>query len=174
MNGMKLALPGMIARRRGHIVNMASVAGRSPVPGGASYAASKAAVVSLTETARVEYAGTGVDFTCVMPSFTATELIAGTKGTRFIANVTPQAVAEAIVAAVAQPKPDVFVPSVVGMIVKTQPLIGRRVRDAINHFIKADRTFLDVDKSARASYDQRISRPVAAETDRAESTASSV
>src|ERR1700735_1998312 len=52
MVGMKLALPGMLARGRGQIVNMSSVAGRSPVPGGASYAASKAAVFSLTAPAR--------------------------------------------------------------------------------------------------------------------------
>ncbi len=166
MNGMKLALPGMIERRRGHVVNVSSVAGRSPVPGGASYAASKAAVVSLTETARVEFAGRGIEFTCVMPSFTATELIAGTKGTRFIGNVTPEAVAEAIAAAVQAPQPDVFVPRIVGLLVKTQPLIGRRIRDAMNHFIKADQTFLDVDTSARAAYDARISRPVASETSR--------
>src|SRR5205807_10431098 len=74
LTGMKLALPEMLARGRGQIINVASIAGKGPVPGGASYAASKAAIVSLTETARVEFAGTGIDFTCVMPSFTDTEL----------------------------------------------------------------------------------------------------
>lgn len=156
MIGMKLMLPGMIERGHGHIVNVASVAGKAPVPGGASYAASKAAVVSLTETARVEFAGSGVRFTCVMPSFTATELIAGTKGTRFIANVAPEAVAGAIADAIARPRPDVYVPAVVGVIARTTPLIGRRLRDAINHAIGADRTFLDVDREARAAYDARI------------------
>jgi NAD(P)-dependent dehydrogenase (short-subunit alcohol dehydrogenase family) len=164
MVGMKLALPGMLARGRGQIVNMSSVAGRSPVPGGASYAASKAAVFSLTETARVEYAGRGVSFTCVMPSFTATELIAGTKGVRFIPNVEASAVADAIVGAIELPKADVFVPSSVGAIIRTQPLIGRRMRDAINRLLGADRTFLNVDRGARASYDARISRPVGAES----------
>src|SRR5438046_1860036 len=37
LTGMKLALPGMLRRGRGHIVNVASAAGKSPVPGGASY-----------------------------------------------------------------------------------------------------------------------------------------
>jgi hypothetical protein len=91
-----------------------------------------------------------------MPSFTATELIAGTKGTKFIANVTPDAVATAIADAIAKPKPDVYVPAAVGVIARTQPLIGRRVRDAINRAIGADRTFLDVDRTARAGYDARI------------------
>ncbi len=156
LTGMKLALPDMVARGRGQIVNVASVAGKSPVPGGASYAASKAAIVSLTETARVEFAGNGIDFTCVMPSFTATDLIAGTTGTRFIPNVQPAAVATAIADAIQKPRPDVYVPAAVGMIVRAQPLLGRRLRDTINHLIKADRTFLDVDHSARAAYDARI------------------
>jgi NAD(P)-dependent dehydrogenase (short-subunit alcohol dehydrogenase family) len=156
MTGMKLALPAMLERGSGQIVNVASIAGKAPVPGGASYAASKAAIVSLTETARVEFAGKGVRFTCVMPSFTATELILGTKGTRFIANVEPQAVATAIADAITKPKPDVYVPAAVGVIARTQPLIGRRVRDAINRAIGADRTFLDVDQTARAAYDARI------------------
>jgi NAD(P)-dependent dehydrogenase (short-subunit alcohol dehydrogenase family) len=159
MNGMKLALPAMLGRGHGQIVNVASVAGKAPVPGGASYAASKAAVVSLTETARVEFRGKGVDFTCVMPSFAATELIAGTKGTRFVPTVKPEDVGAAIAAAVARPKPDVFVPASVGAIVRTQPLLGRRIRDAINRALKADRTFLDFDHSARATYEARITEP---------------
>jgi NAD(P)-dependent dehydrogenase (short-subunit alcohol dehydrogenase family) len=159
MHGMKLALPAMIARGRGHLVNVASIAGKSPVPGGASYAASKAAIISLTETARVEFAGKGIAFTCVMPSFTATELIAGTKGTKFIPNVKPEAVASGIVAAIEKPRPDVYVPAAVGVIARLQPFIGRRIRDAINHAIGADRTFLDVDQKARAGYDARISTP---------------
>jgi NADP-dependent 3-hydroxy acid dehydrogenase YdfG len=163
MTGMKLALPGMLARGRGHIVNVASIAGKSPVPGGASYAASKAAIISLTETARVEFAGKGVYFTCVMPSFTATELIAGTKGTRFIPNVKPEDVARGIVQAVEKPRLDVYVPAAVGVIARTQPFLGRRLRDAINHAIGADRTFLDIDHAARAGYDARISSPADAE-----------
>jgi NAD(P)-dependent dehydrogenase (short-subunit alcohol dehydrogenase family) len=158
LNGMKVALPGMLQRGRGHIVNISSVAGRAPVPGGLTYAASKAAIVSATESARVEYAGTGVNFTCVMPSFTATELISGTKGTRFVPTVKPEDVARAITRAVGRPAYDVFVPSSVGVIVKTTPLIGRKLRDAINHMIKADRTFLEVDQTARAAYESRIAR----------------
>jgi NAD(P)-dependent dehydrogenase (short-subunit alcohol dehydrogenase family) len=163
--GMKLALPAMLARGSGQIINMASVAGRSPVPGGLTYAASKAAIVSATESARVEYAGRGVSFTCVMPSFTATDLIAGTKGVRFIANITPEAVAKAIAKAVRSEKKDVFVPGSVGVVIRTQPLVGRRMRDAINHMIRADRTFLEVDRSARSYYEERIGQPIATDAD---------
>lgn len=156
MTGMKLALPGMLDRRRGHIVNIASAAGRSPVPGGASYCATKAAIVALTETARVEFAGRGVDFTCVMPSFTATDLIAGTRVTRLIPAVAPAAVGEAIARAAVRPRPDVYVPAIVGPMLRMQPLLGRRLRDAMNRLIGADRSFLDIDHAARRDYDARI------------------
>ena len=159
LTGMKAALPAMLERGAGHIVNVASVAGKAPVPGGLTYAATKAAVISATETARVEYVGRGVAFTCVMPSFTNTELIAGTKGTRFVKNVEPEDVAKAIVAAIRRPRADVYVPRAIGGVVRTQPLLGRRLRDAINRALKADRTFLEVDQGARAAYDRRIAAP---------------
>jgi NAD(P)-dependent dehydrogenase (short-subunit alcohol dehydrogenase family) len=165
LTGMKLALPAMLERGAGHIVNVASIAGKSPVPGGETYASSKAAVISLTESARVEFADSGIYFTCVMPSFTATELIAGTKGTKLISNVEPEAVATAIARTLEKRRPDAYVPAAVGVIARTQPLIGRRVRDRINHSIGADRTFLEIDRAARAAYDARIrgSRADAAE-----------
>jgi NAD(P)-dependent dehydrogenase (short-subunit alcohol dehydrogenase family) len=159
LTGMKTALPAMLARGKGHIINVASVAGKAPVPGGLTYAATKAAVISMTESARVEFAGKGVDFTCVMPSFTNTELIAGTQGTRGIKNAEPEDVANAIVAAVHKPRCDVYVPRAVGAIVRAQPLLGRRLRDTINHALGADRTFLEIDHGARAAYDHRIAAP---------------
>jgi NAD(P)-dependent dehydrogenase (short-subunit alcohol dehydrogenase family) len=161
ITGMKLVLPGMLARGRGHIVNVASIAGREPAPGASTYCASKAAVVMLTESARAEYAGAGIAFTCVMPSFTATELIAGTQGMRFVPTVSPADVGAAIAAVVAQdqPQPDLFVPAVVGWASRLNRLVGRRVRDRIAHQLGADRTFLDVDTDARAEYHERIAAP---------------
>ena len=91
-----------------------------------------------------------------MPSFTATELIAGTKGTKGIKTVTPEAVAQAILRGVDKDRKDVFVPGSVGTIVKITPLLGRRLRDALNRSIGAYDTFLDVDHGARAAYDTRI------------------
>lgn len=156
MTGMRAALPDMIARGRGHIVNVASMAGTAPVPGGLSYGASKAAVISMTETARVEFARTGVQFTCILPSFTNTELIAGTSGTKFVRNLEPEEVAEGIVAAIATGKPDVYLPRILGPIARLQPVFGRRVRDFMNHLLDADTTFLSVDTAARSGYDARI------------------
>ena len=155
LRGMRLVLPAMLARRRGHIVNVASVAGKAPAPGGLTYSATKFAVVGATETARVEYRGSGIEFTCVMPSFTNTELIMGTAGTKFVKTIEAKDVAEAIATAVEKPRDDVFVPWSVGRIVWSYPLIGRRIRDAVGRALGADRVFLEVDKTARASYDKR-------------------
>jgi NAD(P)-dependent dehydrogenase (short-subunit alcohol dehydrogenase family) len=154
--GMRLALPGMLMRRSGHIVNVASAAGKAPVPGAACYGASKAAVISLTESARVEFRGRGVDFTCVLPSFTATDLISGTKGTRFVATSSPDDVAGAIAGAIERPRADVYIPTAIGLYMRALPLLGRRPRDAIARAMGADRTFLDIDHSARAGYDERL------------------
>lgn len=156
INGMHLALPAMVERGRGHIINIASSAGKTPVPGGLTYCGTKAAVIALTETARVEYADTGVQFTCVMPSFTNTELIAGTSGLKFIPTAQPDDVAQAIVNVVARPAADVFVPKIIGPILNSQPLIGRHLRDMVNQQLGAYSTFLDFDQNARAQYQHRI------------------
>ncbi|MFE6926015.1 SDR family oxidoreductase [Nocardia sp. NPDC057663] len=156
MIGMRAALPGMISRGHGHIVNVSSMAGTAPIPGGLSYGASKAAVISMTETARVEFAKSGVAFTCVLPSFTNTELVAGTTGTKFVRNLEPEEVAEGIVGAIAGRKPDVYLPGILGPMARLQPVLGRKLRDFMNHALKADTTFLTVDKSARSGYDARI------------------
>ncbi|MGW4124977.1 SDR family oxidoreductase [Nocardia sp. NPDC004711] len=157
MIGMRAALPGMISRGSGHIVNVSSMAGTAPIPGGLSYGASKAAVISMTETARVEFAKSGVSFTCVLPSFTNTELIAGTRGTKFVRNLEPEEVAEGIVGAIAARKADVYLPGILGPIARLQPVFGRKLRDFMNHLLDADTTFLAFDKSARSGYDARIS-----------------
>jgi hypothetical protein len=61
------ALPGMLARRRGGVLNVASVAGYVPGPGMAMYYASKAGLRSLSEALWAETRGTGVAVTCLCP-----------------------------------------------------------------------------------------------------------
>ena len=57
--GSKLALQRFIPRRRGHLVNIASTAGKSGFPGGVTYCATKHAVVGLSEAIRQEVPGWG-------------------------------------------------------------------------------------------------------------------
>jgi NAD(P)-dependent dehydrogenase (short-subunit alcohol dehydrogenase family) len=154
--GMRLALPDMIAQGEGHIVNIASSAGKTSVPGGLTYCSTKAGLIHLTEGARLEFGDRGISFTCVMPSFTNTDLVAGTKGTRFIKNVEPEDVASAIAHGIEKKSKDVFAPKSLRAIYALQPLMGRRLRDRMYRTLGAYETFLDIDQTGRASYDERV------------------
>ena len=69
IHGMRLVLPHMIERGRGHIVNVASMAGKLVIPGMAVYNASKFAAVGLSAAVREEYRDSGVSVTpcCQVP-----------------------------------------------------------------------------------------------------------
>ncbi|GAA0370328.1 SDR family oxidoreductase [Actinoallomurus spadix] len=60
-------LPGMVARGRGHVINVGSVAGTYPYPGGNVYGATKAFVHQFSQNLRSDLHGTGVRVTCVEP-----------------------------------------------------------------------------------------------------------
>jgi 3-hydroxy acid dehydrogenase / malonic semialdehyde reductase len=66
-------LPGMVARNRGHIVNIGSVAGSWPYPGGNVYGASKAFVLQFSRNLRADLLGTAVRVTNVAPGMAETE-----------------------------------------------------------------------------------------------------
>ena len=68
-------VPAMVERGRGRILNVASIAAFQPVPGLASYAATKAYVLSLTESLAVELKGSGVTATALCPGITATAML---------------------------------------------------------------------------------------------------
>jgi 3-hydroxy acid dehydrogenase/malonic semialdehyde reductase len=64
-------LPGMVERGRGHVINMGSVAGTYPYPGGNAYGASKAFVHQFSLNLRSDLHGTGVRVTCIEPGIVA-------------------------------------------------------------------------------------------------------
>ena len=101
INGMRAALPGMVERGRGHVVNVASMLGKMELPGLASYVASKHAVVGSGRRCAAELAGTGVTLTTVLPAVVNTELSSGITIplSRFF-KVEPEDVARAIVGSV--------------------------------------------------------------------------
>jgi hypothetical protein len=78
----KLILPGMVARKRGRILNVASTAAFQPIPYQATYAATKAFVLSFSEAVHTDLHGTGVSCTALCPGPTRTEFtdVAGMQG----------------------------------------------------------------------------------------------
>jgi NADP-dependent 3-hydroxy acid dehydrogenase YdfG len=154
--GSKLALQRFLPRGSGHLVNIASTAGKAGVPGGATYSATKHAVVGLTEAIRGEIRDSGVETSVVMPVPVNTELAAGlVRGRGLTATVEPEQVADAIVEALERPRHDVYVPKAIVAGIRLGALMPRRVAEAFGRSAKTDRILAEADMSARAAYEQR-------------------
>jgi NAD(P)-dependent dehydrogenase (short-subunit alcohol dehydrogenase family) len=158
LTGTKLALRRMRPRRTGHIVNVASMVGKISPPGGASYVASKHAVVGLTESVALENRDYGIECSIVMPVVVKTELAAGLKESRGVKSVAPEDVAAAIVGALKVPRRDVFVPREVGPIHKASYVLPIRAQEAVARALKSDKILQDIDHGQRAAYEDRAAR----------------
>ena len=115
VHGCQAALPVMRRQGRGVIINVSSIVGHRALAGGAAYAATKAAQVSLTESLRMELRGTGIAACTVHPVSTETEFAdvaaqasAGRKGGPVGPRQSADAVARAIVACARRPRPEVY------------------------------------------------------------------
>lgn len=99
-------LPGMLERRRGHVVQISSVAGLVSPAYTAPYGATKGGLVRLTESLRMEHAGSGVGFSAVCPGFTRGAgmyqrmVDEGLSAPKVLGTTTDTTVAEGVVSAV--------------------------------------------------------------------------
>ena len=114
IHGTKEAVRRMKPRGTGHIVNVASSAGKTGFPNLATYCAAKHGVVGLSEAVRAELRGTGVEISVVMPGIVKTELSTGLVESPVFKAVTPEQVADAVIDALKFPRHDVFVPKSIG------------------------------------------------------------
>jgi short-subunit dehydrogenase len=156
IHGMRLVLPHMIKRRRGHVVNVASMAGKLAVPGMAVYNASKFAAVGLSAAVREEYRDSGVSVSTVLPSAVRTRLAAGVPLGRGLPTVEPEAVAKAIVASVNSRRAEITVPRYLAgwdLLAAVTPMpLMRLGRRAIRH----RRALTSVQVDVREAYDEAI------------------
>jgi short-subunit dehydrogenase len=108
-------LPGMLERGRGHVVNLASVAGKAAAPYLASYAATKHAVVGFTHSLRGEYVERPVGFSAICPIFiTRVGMYGRLEGQvgeppRMLTTKPPEAVGEAVVKAIREDRAELIV-----------------------------------------------------------------
>jgi NADP-dependent 3-hydroxy acid dehydrogenase YdfG len=158
--GMKVILPRMLGRGAGHVVNIASQAGKYGLPGGATYCASKAAVINLSRTVRKELRGAGIDISVISPVAVNTELGLGLSEPRQrqFRKIEPQQVAEAIVETLRFPRFDVHVPKQLSVSERVSALLPIGVQDGLSRVTRADAVLAHVDTGARADYELRAAR----------------
>jgi short-subunit dehydrogenase len=97
---IEAVLPGMLARRRGHIIGVASMAGYRGFPWMISYSASKAALIAYLEALRPGLRRRGVTVTTVCPGFVRTRMCTSVPYQRPIPMIEPQQAARHLVRAV--------------------------------------------------------------------------
>lgn len=125
-------LPGMIARGRGHVVNISSAAGMLSNPNMSVYCASKWALIGWSDSLRLEMqAGrTGVRVTTVTPTYIDTGMFQGAK-LRLIPVLRPEAVADAIVRAIRRDRIFLRLPGLVNLLPFLKGIMPARVFDAV-------------------------------------------
>lgn len=154
--GSRLALQRMLPRRSGHLVNIASGAGRVPLPGSAVYSASKHGIVGLTESLRLEYWDSGIGFTLVHPAQVKTAMLQGQPQPRLLPVVTPEDVAQAVIGAVRENKFEVWVPASQGVSFKLGNLLPRPLRERVLRALGVGRIAGEADLTARREYHERM------------------
>jgi short-subunit dehydrogenase len=135
----QLALPAMLARGSGQVVNLGSLAGLSPVPYNTVYATTKHAVVGFSQSLRYELAGTGVGVSVVCPGFVReagmfTRYVAGGEDAGLAGTVSPREVADAVVAAIRHDRGRIVVTPALA---RSTPLLGAISPGAIYGIMRA-------------------------------------
>jgi NADP-dependent 3-hydroxy acid dehydrogenase YdfG len=167
LTGMRTVIPGMVARGRGHVVNIASMAGMIPIPGMVTYNASKFAAVGASLAARREYDGTGVAVCAILPSAVRTELSSGADLGGALPTVDPEDVAAAVLDTLRTRAARTSVPK---WVAPGWSLVEAFVPEPVERLARrlaGDRRGLDLDASARKAYTDRIDRHATAHTEEA-------
>lgn len=158
IHGMKAVLPKMLERQTGHIVNVASLAGKYPIPGASIYCATKFAVVGLTASMQQELRDTPIGLSAVLPSKVLTELSSGTGDSLPIPTVEPQDVANAIIQAIAHNLTEIAVPNYLTHTPKAYGLVPHWLNTGFRKLIGDDRILKGLDQNDRKAYSQRLSQ----------------
>lgn len=151
--GCRAVLPGMLERGRGHLVDVASQAGKIGVAGGVTYCATKWAVVGLSHALDDELRDTPVTVSCVLPGMVHTELSTGVRPTRWTPRVEPQDVAAAIADTLQRPRREVWVPRARATMTATR-MLPARPRARLSRLLGIGDALLDAE-TARRDYEAR-------------------
>lgn len=153
VNGMRSALPTMVARNQGHIVNLASMAGKMSVPGAAVYTATKFAVTALSRSVRSELHGSGVTITTILPAAVRTELTAGLD-TRAVPTVGPEDVAAAVLESCTTGQAEITLPRWLAPIGAIEAGLPESVGEFVKRSLGAQRR-ISIENEQRRAYRSR-------------------
>ncbi len=138
---MQAAIPGMLKRRSGHVVNICSVAGKTGTASMGGYCATKFADIGITDTIRMELRGSGVDFTIVNPGYVSTGMFEGGNPPIVTHWQDPQKVADAVLDAVKKNKAEICVPRMnVWLVAFLRGLCMPKLLDFIFHLTRVDKS----------------------------------
>ena len=127
INGVAAVLPAMLARNSGHIAIMGSLFGYAGWPENGSYGASKAAVINLAESLKLELEGTGVDLTIINPGFVDTPLNASYDTKKKLYVMSKERCARKILEKLGQKPYEIAFPPQVAGFLKSVRSLPRRV-----------------------------------------------
>ncbi|MFE3445311.1 SDR family oxidoreductase [Nocardia sp. NPDC059180] len=166
--GSQLAIQAMLAAGRGgHIVNVASAAGKLTFPGVATYNATKFAVVGLTEALAAEYRNQDITFSLIMPALVRTELADGVGEHWALRKSDPEQVADAIVRATRRRTFEVAVPRELQVLYRLHAVLPHSVAAFTIRALGGDSYISEAGHHPhRRQYDQRITGTDAPETKR--------
>jgi short-subunit dehydrogenase len=156
INGMRLVLPHMIERGSGHVVNVASMAGKLVVPGLAVYNASKFAAVGLSAAVREEYRDSGASVTAVLPSAVRTRLASGVPLGHGMPTVDPEDVARAIVGSVDSRRAEITVPRYLAGWDLLSAAVPEPVMSLARKVIGDRRVLTSVAHDVRSAYEEAV------------------
>jgi len=111
-----MVLPGMLERGAGHVVNIASLAGKYGPAYNELYSSSKAGLIAFTQSFRASYRGSGVSASVIVPGFVESGMYErsrkhGLRAPRVLGSTTPEQVADAVVRAVKKDLPELVLNS---------------------------------------------------------------
>ena len=138
LNGVGAVLPAMLERGEGHLAIMGSLFGYAGWPGNGGYGASKAAVINLAESLKLELWGTGVDLTLINPGFVDTPLNASYDPEKKLFVISKERCARKILAKLPKRPYEIAFPPQVEIFLKTVRNLPRAVSfPLVRWFIKA-------------------------------------
>ena len=157
--GSKLALERFLPRGRGHIVQIASAAGKAGFPGGATYCASKHAVVGLSEAIRAEVRGTEIDVSVVMPVVVHHRARLGPARDARLQGGRARGRRRARSSRRCRPAASTsYVPKSMEGMVRLNAMMPRAAMEWIGRLLKGDQVLAQPDHVARAAYEARMAR----------------